>query len=198
MRSPAAVMAACAGVALVGVAGAAWAGVEGLYGRDDAVSQREDAPPATAVMSGQRTAAAIVARLEEAGLPVTDARRCTEPSPTSPELPASVAFRDRRITSAYPVPTVFGGGDVEVFTSPAAMRKRRAELAQQALDAHSFGFDEGGHQLHPEHQYAVGTVLMRISGDLDVEAASAYETALRAAVAAPGKPVHLEEMPCSI
>jgi hypothetical protein len=190
---------------LAGAAGTAWASTE----QAGESHHRTGPAPASAAQraaasraAGQRSAAEVVARLARAGLPVADPRRCTEPSPTSPTLPPAVAFRDTRLTDSYPVPTVFAGGDVEVFDSPAALRERRAALRQQALDAHSFGFDEGGHLLQPERDYAIGSTLLRLSGDLGAPEAAAYRRAFRTAVGAAGSTLDhstdLQEVPCSI
>jgi len=148
--------------------------------------------------SGQKTAAAVVAGLARTGLPVAGARRCVKPSPTSPDLPAAVAFRDSRLAQSYPVPTVFAGGDVEVFATKAALRRRVADLRAEENTAGAFGFDEGGHAIHHEWRYVVGTVLLRLSGDLGPQAASAYHAALQRAALRPSGETVPEEVPCSI
>ncbi len=78
---------------------------------------------------------------------------------TQHQYDSKVTFADRRVAPA--------GGSIEVFQSPADLAARVAHLqrSQQALPH--------------EYYYGVGTILLRLSGNLPPEVAAVYGAALR-------------------
>lgn len=147
--------------------------------------------------------AVTVARaLGRAGLPVTDIALCVPPAPAPPGYPRPPAavFTDTRVPREHDRRLVENGGVVEVFDSAAEVRERLRRLHAQALAAQAYGFDEGGHPLHPEQRLTAGHVLLRISGALSASAAEEYAAALDEAVDVRPDTALLhttEEAPCS-
>lgn len=132
-----------------------------------------------------RAKAVTVARaLGRAGIPVTDIALCVPPAPAPPghPRPPAAVFTDTRVPREHDRRLVENGGVVEVFASAAEVRERLRRLHAQALAAQAYGFDEGGHALHPEHRLTVGGVLLRISGALSAPAVADYAAALHDAV----------------
>jgi len=148
------------------------------------------------------TALGVLVALEASGVPVRGVVVCTPPAPAPPDQlrPRAAAFDDPRVATDDPRHVIREGGVVEVLDSDAAVRARVAELDQQALDAQTYGFDEGGRTLQPEHRLTQGPVLLRLSGDLPPAALDDYAVALRdAAPAAPDLSLlnDTQEAPCS-
>lgn len=147
-------------------------------------------------------AVAVVDRLRDAGLPVTDVVACVPPAPAPGGHPAprAAAFDDARVSTGAARHLVHEGGVVEVYDSAVQVRARVRELDAQTLAAQAYGFDEGGHALHPERRLRAGPVLLRLSGELSAKAAQGYASAL--AGTSPGNtpttlPDGTEEAPCS-
>lgn len=78
---------------------------------------------------------------------------------TQHQYESKVTFADRRVAPA--------GGSIEVFQTPADLAARVAHLqkSQQSLPH--------------EYYYGVGTILLRLSGNLPPEVAAVYGAALR-------------------
>ena len=78
---------------------------------------------------------------------------------TQHQYDSKVTFADRRVAPA--------GGSIEVFQTPADLAARVAHLqrSQQSLPH--------------EYYYGVGTILLRLSGNLPPEVAAVYGAALR-------------------
>jgi hypothetical protein len=125
-------------------------------------------------------AVAVVERLQDAGLPVTDVVACVPPAPApvGHPTPSAVAFDDMRVSTGADRHVIREGGVVEVFDSAAQVQARVRELDSQTLAAQAYGFDEGGHALHAERRLRVGPVLLRLTGELSHKAARAYSAAL--------------------
>lgn len=164
------------------------------------------APAAGDVMSpddeARATAVVVVSALRDAGLPVERVAVCTSPAPApkSHPRPLAAAFDDPRVGTADPRHVIREGGVVEVLGSASEVEARVAELDQQALDAQSYGFDEGGHTLQPERRLTEGAVLLRLSGNLAPDVLNDYAAALHDAVpAVPDLSLlnDTEEAPCS-
>lgn len=146
----------------------------------------------------ERRAAAVVGALVADGLPVTDPVICRAPSPSSPEPPSSVAFRDGSVNRSYPRHIVASGGVVEVFASHADLRARLAQLKREHRTAQVYGFDEGGRLLHPERRIVRGNALLRLSGFISATQARRYAHAFeQSASATPDEDHTLQEAPCS-
>lgn len=147
-------------------------------------------------------ALAVAMSLKEQGLPVGDIALCTPPAP-APDghpNPDAAAFSDTGLTRHADPRRISYGGVVEVFGSPAGVRDRQKQLAEQAKTAQAYGFDEGGHALQTERQFSSGPVLLRLTGDVPEMRAVAYRSALKVASAATADPSLLsrfKEAPCS-
>ncbi len=153
--------------------------------------------PATPGDPARARAVALVEQLREAGLPVADVVACVAPAPAPSGHPAprAAAFDDARVSTGAERHVVREGGVVEVHDSNADARARERELDVQALAAQEYGFDEGGHALHPERRFRDGSVLLRLSGDLSARAARAYASALAGTPST--TPDAIKEAPCS-
>lgn len=145
-------------------------------------------------------AVAIVDQLRGAGLPVDDVVVCLPPAPapSGHPTPRAAAFDDTRVSTGTERHIISEGGVVEVYNSGAQARARERELDAQVSAAQAYGFDEGGHALHPERRFRDGSVLLRLSGDLPAEAARDYASALATTTASDQTALDdIQEAPCS-
>ncbi len=127
------------------------------------------------------TAVGVAQGLREAGLPVRHIAVCTPPAPAPPghPRPRAAAFDDLRVSTDDPRRVIREGGVVEVYDTPRDVQARLRQLDKQTLVAQTYGFDEGGQMLQPEHRLTQGTVLLRLTGALDDRALGQYAKTLR-------------------
>jgi hypothetical protein len=139
------------------------------------------ASQASAAVTARATALEVVLGLRARGIPIEGVAVCTSPAPApqSHPRPRAVAFDDARVGTDDEHHVIREGGVVEVLGSPSEVDARVRELDRQSLDAQSYGFDEGGRSLQPEHRLTRGSVLLRLSGDLPPAALDGYGQALR-------------------
>lgn len=149
------------------------------------------------------TAVGVAVGLRQESLPVRRVAMCTPPAP-APEghpRPRAATFDDLRVSTDDPRRVIREGGVVEVYDSPAQVRRRIRQLDEQALAAQSYGFDEGGQALQPERRVTEGHLLLRLSGDLGDRAVRQYAKALRRVASTASPDLSLlhdtEEAPCS-
>jgi hypothetical protein len=132
------------------------------------------APSSSAVMD----AAAVLAKLKSAGLPITDSATVTEANDGNHLLGrpgqyvSKVAFADSRVGTPIDQadPGNDAGGSIEVFAN-ASDAQARSDYIQQVLE-------KLGPMAGTEYHYLSGPVLVRVTGDLPPSAAKEYETAV--------------------
>ncbi len=161
-------------------AGAPGAGVSPATGPAPGVGQSgpslsagPQAVPAAPGTPGDLSAAELVSQLKDAGLPVTSTIVYTVATDSEHLLGApggyisKAAFVDSRIPSAGLPDTspgsVWLGGSVEVFRTPAEAQRRQQFLTSQASDP-----------AKAEYVYVRGPVLLRVSHTIDVTYADGY------------------------
>lgn len=161
-------LAACGGSDQTSTAGGA------TRSSSSAASASPAAPSSSAVLD----AAAVLAKLKSAGLPITDSATVSEDNDGNHLLGrpgqyvSKVAFADSRVGTPIDQtdPGNDAGGSIEVFAS-ASHAQARSDYIQRMLK-----------QLGPiagtEYHYLSGLVLVRVTGDLPPSAAKDYETAV--------------------
>ena len=125
-------------------------------------------------------AAAVLQKLQAAGLPITDSVVITETNDPNNligrpgQYTSKVVFADSR--TGVPLdkakPDNGSGGSVEVFADAAAA-KARSEYIQKTLAAL-------GPVAGTEYHYLTGTALVRVAGVLPPSQAAQYEAAVKA------------------
>lgn len=125
-------------------------------------------------------AAAVLAELQSAGLPITDSAAVTETNDANNligrpgQYVSKVAFADSRVGQPIDqaAPGNDAGGSIEVFAT-ASDAQKRSDYIQKSLA--NLGPAAG-----TEYHYLTGTALVRVTGVLPPSAAAAYETAVAA------------------
>jgi hypothetical protein len=125
-------------------------------------------------------AAAVLQKLQAAGLPITDSVSITEDNDPNNligrpgQYTSKVVFADPRTGVALDkaTPDNGSGGSVEVFAD-AAGAKTRSDYIQKALAAL-------GPAAGTEYDYLTGSALVRVAGALRPSQAAQYETAVKA------------------
>ena len=145
-----------------------------------AVAPAPSSAAAPTTTAASLDAAAVLAELQGAGLPITDSAAVTETNDANKligrpgQYVSKVAFADSRV--GQPIDQVApgndAGGSIEVFAT-ASDAQTRSDYIQKSLA--SLGPAAG-----TEYHYLAGTALVRVTGVLPPSAAAQYETAVAA------------------
>jgi hypothetical protein len=169
------------------LAGVTMGSLAGCGGSDDAAGSPTPSSAASTTSSAAAqpsvanpNAAAVLQKLQAAGLPITDSVVITEDNDPNNligrpgQYTSKVVFADERtdVPLDKAAPDNDSGGSVEVFADAAAA-KTRSDYIQKTLAAL-------GPVAGTEYHYLTGSALVRVAGALPPSEAAQYETAVKA------------------